>query len=367
MKANEEGFFYPVVGDVCINCGLCVQHCPALSPTKNTEPFSRISYVARLKDTNLLMRSTSGGVFAGIAEKVIDDGGCVVGAAYDKDLFVNQEVVSDKEGLEKLKGSKYVESCTADSFLKVKKILDGQKTVLYSGTPCQIEGLKKFLGKEYPNLYTIDLICHGVPSQKLFHKYLEWLSLKLGEKIIAYNFRDKSCGGWLCGFGKTKTKTKTKKIIGGRDPYYASFLRCELYRESCYSCPFSSMDRPGDLTIGDFFEVIKFYPKVDRKKGISLCVVNSEKGLRLFNVVKQQFELLPIKEEQYLPEKGNLHSPSPRPAVRSRIYKEIDLSSKEYFSRFKETKLYFHLYRCVLDMIPVSLKKFIKCKMKRNI
>lgn len=162
MRANEDGFFYPVVGDACINCGLCVQHCPALSPRKNSEAFSRISYVARLKDADLLTHSTSGGVFAGIAEKVIDDGGCVVGAAYGKDLFVNQEIASDKEDLEKLKGSKYVESCTADSFSKTKKLLENQKTVLYSGTPCQIAGLKSFLGKDYPNLYTIDLICHGV-------------------------------------------------------------------------------------------------------------------------------------------------------------------------------------------------------------
>ena len=285
MQETSEGFLYPDVNAECVHCGICVRACPALTPPA-IDVFKKECYCAYLLDNEKRMQSTSGGVFSGLAEKIILDGGIVFGAAYDTDLNVSQIAVDNLNDLQKLKGSKYVESYTGDSFKQVKLFLDKGRSVLYSGTPCMIAGLKTFLGKTYENLITVDIICHGVPSRKLFRKYLEWLGKKYRGKIIYYGFRDKDVGGWSCG-GKAKTKTKTKTIAGSCDPYYASFLRGETYRESCYTCPFANTQRIGDITLGDFWGVERFYPEIDRTKGVSCVIVNSCKGQAFFDSVKE--------------------------------------------------------------------------------
>ena len=363
MIENEEGFFYPSVDkDKCIDCGLCLKVCPTKKEiTKDIE--KQISKVIYLKDEKTLKESTSGGAFAGFAEYILEKQGVVFGAAYDDELNVNQIYVEDVKDLYKLKGSKYVESFTNDSYLKVKEFLEQGRYVLYSGTPCQIAGLKSFLNKDYEKLITLDLICHGVPSRKLFKKYLEWFGQKHGGKIIYYGFRDKDVGGWSCG-GKTKikTKTKTKTILGFTDPYYASFLRCETYRESCYSCPYSSMNRPGDITIGDFFEAGAIYPDLDKKKGISLIIINNEKGRNFFSLCEELFHQLPVETKQYVDIKSNLKKPSPRRSVRDNIYDGIDsLKVEKFFLKFKET---WYIYRFVF-FIKVFIRKLIPNRVKK--
>ncbi|MBD5403774.1 MAG: 4Fe-4S dicluster domain-containing protein [Treponema sp.] len=375
MSETVEGFQYPKVSrERCIDCGICAARCPALNPPVRDD-FVQISRIVWQKDGEKLFQSTSGGLFAGLAERVLDECGVVFGAAYGDDLKVSLSFVESEGELWKLKGSKYVESQTNDSFKRAKEFLDGGRKVFYSGTPCQIAGLKKYLAKDYDNLFTADLICHGVPSQKLWLKYLEWLGNKTGGTIVYYGFRDKDVGGWSCG-GKTKTKTKTKtKVIDGScDPYYASFLRCETYRESCYSCPFSSMARPGDVTMGDFFEVSEFYPDLDRTKGISLLIINNEKGERFFSSVEDKFEVLPISESQYLPVKGNLKSPSIRPCVRDDIYSGIDsLPPNEFFGKFRESHISFKaIYKAkrllrygIFKIIPRFVKNWGKRILKK--
>lgn len=369
MLENAEGFQYPEVSrERCIDCGICVSRCPAMNPPVR-ENFAQISKVVWRKDGEKLFQSTSGGLFTGLAERILDDGGVVFGAAYGDDLKVIQIFVESESDLRKLTGSKYVESQTGDSFKRAKEFLDTGRKVFYSGTPCQIAGLKKYLAKEYENLFTADLVCHGVPSQKLWRKYLEWLGNRTGGKIVYYGFRDKDVGGWSCG-GKTKTKTKTKVIDGSCDPYYASFLRCETYRESCYSCPFSSMERPGDVTMGDFFEVSEFYPGLDRTKGISLLIINNEKGERFFCSVEDKFEVLPISESQYLPVKGNLQTPSVRPCVRDDIYSGIDnLPPNEFFGKFRESHIFFKANRLlrygIFKVIPRPVKNLGKRILKK--
>lgn len=369
MAENGEGFFYPEVNfEKCVDCGICVARCPAMNPPVR-ENFTQTSKAVWLKDAEKLLQSTSGGLFAGLAERVLNDGGVVFGAAYDEELNVSQVFVEAEDDLQRLKGSKYVESQTGDSFKKTREFLKSGRKVFYSGTPCQIAGLKKYLAKEYENLFTADLICHGVPSQKLWRKYLEWL----GGRIIYYGFRDKDVGGWRCG-GKTKTKIKTKVIEGSCDPYYASFLRCETYRESCYFCPFSSMERPGDVTMGDFFEVSEFYPDLDRTRGISLLIINNGKGERFFNSVEDKFEVLPISEKQYLPVKGNLQVPSPRPNVRNCVYFGIDtISPNKFFKRFKEHSAFYVfavktkrvLFRGISKTLPLPVKNALKHFLKK--
>lgn len=198
MQENNEGFFYPSINESkCVECGLCLKHCPSFAPYEKND-FKKTSYAVWLKDDKKLFESSSGALFSAAAEKILKNGGVVFGAAYNADLFVEHICIEDINELYKLKGSKYVESTTNSTYSKVLPYLKNGKKVLYSGTPCQIAGLKKFLGKDYENLFTMDLICHGVPSERLFHKYLEWQSGQLGGKIIYCGFRDKDVGGCSC-------------------------------------------------------------------------------------------------------------------------------------------------------------------------
>ena len=366
MQETSEGFLYPDVNAECVHCGICVRACPALTPPA-IDVFEKECYCAYLLDNEKRMQSTSGGVFSGLAEKIILDGGIVFGAAYDTDLNVSQIAVDNLNDLQKLKGSKYVESYTGDSFKQVKLFLDKGRSVLYSGTPCMIAGLKTFLGKTYENLITVDIICHGVPSRKLFRKYLEWLGKKYRGKIIYYGFRDKDVGGWSCG-GKAKTKTKTKTIAGSCDPYYASFLRGETYRESCYTCPFANTQRIGDITLGDFWGVERFYPEIDRTKGVSCVIVNSCKGQAFFDSVKEQLNTRRTNIESILFQNDNLKFPTQRSSMRNFLYDDIDASQiKSVFSKFKYNKsLMFRIRVSISNYLPSNVKQMLRVFLRRS-
>ena len=368
MQETSEGFLYPDVNAECVHCGICVRACPALTPPA-IDVFEKECYCAYLLDNEKRMQSTSGGVFSGLAEKIILDGGIVFGAAYDTDLNVSQIAVDNLNDLQKLKSSKYVESYTGDSFKQVKLFLDKGRTVLYSGTPCMIAGLKTFLGKTYENLITVDIICHGVPSRKLFRKYLEWLGKKYRGKIIYYGFRDKDVGGWSCGGkAKTKTKTKTKTIAGSCDPYYASFLRGETYRESCYTCPFANTQRIGDITLGDFWGVERFYPEIDRTKGVSCVIVNSCKGQAFFDSVKEQLNTRRTNIESILFQNDNLKFPTQRSSMRNFLYDDIDASQiKSVFSKFKYNKsLMFRIRVSISNYLPSNVKQMLRVFLRRS-
>lgn len=361
MIENQEGFFYPkVIEDKCIDCGLCVKKCPSLNDVKK-EDFEQYGLAVISKDKETLLKSSSGAASAVIAKKIVSDGGVVFGVAYDENLFVHHISCKNESELEKIKGSKYVESFTGETFKEVESYLKNGQKVLYTGSPCQIAGLKKFLGKDYENLFTMDLICHGVPSRKLFAKYLDWLGNKYKGKIIYYGFRDKDVGGWSCG-GKVKTKTKTKTLEAYLDLYYSAFLKSKSYRESCYSCPYARIQRIGDLTVGDFWGVEKFYPEIDKKNGVSCVLVNSEKGKALFEFVKESFEITPCKLEEVQKQNWNLNQPSKRPEVRDSFYKDIDEDC--YFSQFVETKISFiikwKIKHFVFSVTPRWLKDYIK-------
>ena len=367
MIENEEGFFYPkVTEDKCIDCGICVKKCPSLNKVER-ENFEQYGLAVVAKDKNVLLKSSSGAASSIIANKIVTDGGVVFGSAYDDNLFVQHIACKDFSELEKIKGSKYVESFTGDTFKETKEYLENGQKVLYTGSPCQIAGLKKYLGKDYENLYTLDLICHGVPSRKLFLKYLEWLGNRNNGKIIYYGFRDKDVGGWSCG-GKIKTKTKTKIVEGACDPYYATFLRGETYRESCYSCPFANTNRISDITIGDYWGVKKNHPEIPSENGVSCIIINSKKGLNLFNATKSSFNCYETKIENIVEKNLNLSKPVQRPFVRSSIYLDIDrIDERIYFKKYKRKNFVgYRIHRILSRMFPMNLKNRIKAILGRK-
>ena len=356
MQPNKEGFLESFIDyEKCVDCGLCRLVCPQNTKLHLLKPQKALA--ARDKNDTELKKSASGGAFAAAARMILSQGGVVVGAAYNDDMTVSHHIIDRLKDLPQLQSSKYVQSNTTDTFKSVKKLLRDGRTVLYSGTPCQIAGLKGFLRKDYDNLYTMDVICHGVASPKLFVKYLEWLSSKMGGKIIYYNFRDKSTG-WGLDY-MTKTKTKTKTMPCSLDPYYHHFLKGDTYRECCYHCLYARQERVSDITIGDYWGIEKEHPEFYSTKGVSCLLVNTEKGKFLWNLISSEFISLESTFDKVARANHNLKAPTPRPAVRDNIYKQIDeLPVNEYFASCM--KVPFNIKARIKSMLPGWLKVFIK-------
>ena len=356
MKPNKEGFLSAYINrEKCVDCGLCQNRCPQNALMQKSEPL--MSLAVRDRDDKELGLSASGGAFAAAARMILQRGGVVIGAAYHDDMTVGHFIVERLENLHKVQSSKYVQSNTEATYSQVKALLINGREVLYSGTPCQIGGLRAYLRKEYANLYTMDLICHGVASPKLFAKYLIWLGGKMKGKIIGYDFRDKSCGWGLDYMSKTKTKTKTKPST--LDPYYYHFLEGTTYRECCYRCNYCTKERVGDITIGDYWGVEKEHPEFYSTKGVSCLLVNSEKGMRLWNLIKSEFYFLESTFEQVARANHNLSHPTKRTSRRDSIYLHIDdMDVNEYFAT--QLAIPFNLKARVKLLLPKWLKIWIK-------
>lgn len=323
MVENNEGFWYPSVDENnCIECKLCLKKCPV----ENTE-FHRNNtqkvWAWRNKNDADIMRSASGGAADSAAKTVLQMGGVVYGAAYDEQLVVSHIEVTDEAEREKLQSSKYVQSDPKNSYAKVKRRLSEGKMVLFTGTPCQIAGLYAFLGGDHENLYTLDLICHGVPSPKFFKKYLEYQNKQTAGRVIYFNFRSKDTRGWGTQYLlKTKTKTKTKTL--SLDRYGKHFMDGDCYRESCYQCDYANTSRVGDLTMGDFWGIAKSHPSFNSPKGVSSVFVNTEKGQKLFEMMRSLAEVEEATLEEGMVKQHNLMQPSSRPETRDTFYNGID-------------------------------------------
>lgn len=354
MKENKEGFLYPYVNEgKCVNCSLCVKHCPTQS-VKNNAANPRAVYAFRDKNDTQIMESASGGVGVLAAQKVIEKGGVAYGAAYDEQFNVKHIQVDDLKDLPKIQSSKYVQSDTNYTYSKVLSDLCAGKTVLFSGTPCQIDGLKSFLGQEYKNLYTVDLICHGVPSPKFFKKYLEYHNQQEKEKVIYFNFRSKDKRGWGTQYLlKTKTKAKTKTL--SLDRYGKHFMEGDCYRECCYQCAYANVHRVGDLTIGDFWGIGKSHPKFYSEKGISSVFVNTVKGQLLFDIVKDDALVIDVTLEEAMVKQGNLIHPAKRPQERDAFYTNID---KDNF--IENLKVGLQLKNRIKSALPRKLVLILK-------
>lgn len=326
IKPNYEGFLYPSIkDDECIHCGLCIKACPTKNEFQHrNEPISVWGFKNKSED---IMQSASGGAADVATKTILNKDGVVYGAAYNEDLKVEHIEVNKLAEKYRLQSSKYVQSDINDCYTKAKIQLIKGKKVLFTGTPCQIAGLYSFLGKDYPNLITIDLICHGVPSPKLFEKYLEYQSDKLKEKIVSYNFRSKDKRGWGTQYLlKTKTKTKTKTLA--LDKYGKHFLDGDCYRECCYQCPYANTNRVGDITVGDFWGINKCHPEFFSSKGVSSVFVNTEKGNLLFSEMKNEAISLVSTLEEGLIKQGNLKRPTKRLEERNNFY--LDIDNKNY-------------------------------------
>lgn len=323
MEENKEGFWYPAVDtSKCIGCEKCLKVCPVENIEVHRNAPEKV-WAWRNKNDIDIMRSASGGAADSAAKTILQTGGVVYGAAYDENLVVSHIEITTDSGREKIQSSKYVQSDLKDNYSKARRQLSEGQTVLFTGTPCQIAGLYAFLGGDQENLYTVDLICHGVPSPKFFKKYLEYQSKQTEGKVIYFNFRSKDKRGWGTQYLlKTKAKTKTKPL--SLDRYGKHFMEGDCYRESCYQCAYANTNRVGDLTVGDFWGIEKSHPDFNSPKGVSSVFVNTEKGQKLFEMMKPLAEVEEATLEEGMVKQHNLVKPSGRPATRDTFYKEID-------------------------------------------
>lgn len=331
MQEDEYGFLYPVIDESkCIQCGMCLRVCGYQN--EQMKQLVVDTFIAQTRNTDI-KKSASGGVFASIAKQIIGAGGVVVGTAleYDNKILEPRYIMVDNlTDLEKLLGSKYVQSSTGNIYKVTKEYLDKGITVLFSGTPCQVDGLRSYLGKAYDNLFLIDIICHGVPSKKLFQDYIRFLEEKYSDKIIDFKFRDKT-NGWGLTANAYTANAGNKLIPCYMSPYYDMFLKSYTYRINCYSCKYANKHRVGDITIGDFWGVEIEHPEVlasnggdvNEEQGVSCVIVNNVQGKELLN--KFGFGLLLIKSdfEKAAKHNGQLNGPCALTKIKREKYLNV--------------------------------------------
>lgn len=331
MVKNEEGFLYPNINnDLCVNCGLCKKTCPVVSGVKISDRKKEI-FAFQSSNKDLLKKSSSGAFFSIASNEILKSNGFIFGAAFDSKLKLSHICVNTKDTLDKLRGSKYLQSEIGNSFFEAKKLLDNGVKVLYTGTSCQIAGLKNFLHKEYENLITIDLVCHGVPSPLVFEKYINWIEKKSNATCTDFSFRKKKWSWHVFNVNadlhcKHAGTLSTKNYIGTwhRDPYMRGFLR-ELYlRPCCHTCKYASTLKPADITVGDFWGYKKHKKLKDNDTGISMVMINTEKGNRFFSEVdKGAYNSVTVDLEEAVNGNPALRAPFPPSPVRDMFWKDL--------------------------------------------
>ena len=362
MQTDKAGFLYPAVDDgLCVNCGRCVDVCVFTKPQQGANGAPEV-YAAAIRDRNVLRDSSSGGVFTALAGAVLDQGGVVFGAAWTDDLSVAHIGVENRTELAKLRGSKYVQSETGDTFRQVKTLLGDGRTVCYSGTPCQIAGLKAYLGKPCDNLLTVDIICHGVPSLQMLRDDLSFVSGGKLSDVGNVKFRDKRYG-WGTK-GSFTVGGDTVRYNAGTSPYYFYFLKGEVYRESCYRCRFPSEGRQGDITLGDYWgvreDLLARMDGVDPDLGVSCVLVNTEKGRQWLSSASQALSTVPSDRQSAEKRNKQLTSHSvPLPEHKELLDGYLEAGHAAFRDGYRKHGKE-HLVRAVKDMVPAKIKRKLR-------
>lgn len=341
MNFDEEGFLYPSVdSDKCVECGLCEKVCPIMHTVEvENTPVALGCYN---KDEKIRMDSSSGGIFTLISELVIKSGGVVFGAEFDENYNVRHNYVDNIQDLHKFRGSKYVQSTIGNSYYNAKQFLEQGRKVLFSGTPCQIAGLKRYLQKDYDNLICQDIVCHGVPSTYVWEHYKKFIAN--GRRISGVKFRDKSTGWKTYSLQIAFDDGSSYKDIGNENSYIKGFVKDFYLRPSCYECKYKTLHRESDITLADFWGIEANEPELDDNKGTSLIFINSDKGRITFEDIKKDivFKILDIK-------KAITHNPS---ACKVSLYNKKRLS---FYRKYKKIK--FDLL--IDNLMKESMKKKI--------
>ena len=301
MHYGDDGYLYPVIEqEKCIGCGLCRKKCQYNDVCFTLETMSdkEMDIYAAQGNKEATSRSTSGGMFYLLAKHVLSQSGIVYGAAYDENMIVRHIKAETMEEMDRIRCSKYVQSNTEYTYKDAKKNLDEGKFVLYSGTPCQLAGLYAYLGKDYDNLLSVDLICYGSTPPKMFEEYVNLLEQKNGSKVKFFDFRDKT-DGWGNKFVRIEFEDESKTYIvpTNDDPYRRMFSSKNFTRTSCNNCRYAYMKRYTDISIGDYWKIENTDCKINPYDGLSKVFVSTEKGRRAFDAIKGElnYEKMPYE------------------------------------------------------------------------
>ncbi|GHU81158.1 F420H(2):quinone oxidoreductase [Clostridia bacterium] len=285
FNKEKDSFLYPQIDySKCTGCGLCEKKCPVLTPSAQRGVYKNV-YAVINKDEEVRLKSSSGGVFSAIAEYILTKGGVVFGAAFDENFQVKHISVRKSADLHKIRGSKYVQSDIGKTYTEVKKLLIEGRLVLFSGCPCQVQALKQYLDKPYENLYTVDFICHGIGSQITFDNYLLSLESEYKSKAKVFSFRDK-INGWHLFSVKVEFengKTFTRPCV--YDTYMRGYFEYIFLKKACHDCPAKDFKSGSDVTMADYWGANVVEKKLDDDKGLSLCIVNTQKGEKLLKSI----------------------------------------------------------------------------------
>ena len=372
FKKDDFGFFYPNIDkNICIDCNKCKKVCLFRKKIDTNSNYEKDVYVAVATNVNVA-ESSSGGIFSSIAQTFLEEDNLVCGCEFikEKDNFECRHIIIDNIGdLKRLKGSKYIQSnlITNNIYKQIEDYLIQGKKVLFSGTPCQVGGLKGYLRKEYNNLYCIEILCHGVPSSQIFNDYIKNFEQEKSCKVIEYKFRDNfnidhSQGSLIVNSGNKEGVNGKIYFTEDNSSYYHYFLRGTILRESCFSCKYSSKNRAGDITIGDYWNLNLVHPeyttKMNIKEGVSVVIINNDKGKELLDHYGLSINYLKSSYENVSKYNRNLLYSTEEPKDHKRIlnlYKQ-----KGYFSieeEFKKTMKQKQTKRLIKNKIKKLIKK----------
>lgn len=326
MKPDFEGFLYPVVDkQLCINCGLCQTVC-AFQDRSSDELKKPLVYAVKHKNELVRANSSSGGGFSAIAECILSLGGSIYGAIFDNNFKVVHE--RSVKSYTQFRGSKYVQSDMRDCYAMSKKDLEAGKKVLFTGTPCQIAGLKSYIPKKLQEgLITCDLVCHGVPSPKVWNDYLIFLEKENNQKINYVNFKDKSKMGWHNSTLTIKGVAAILSETQNTNAYFYLFSNNLILRPCCFHCKFANLYRPGDITLADFWGIEDFKPEFDDDKGISLVLINSLKGAQIWDLISEKLSVRNSNLRECVTKKQqNLSEPSKNFGGREQFWQDYKKS-----------------------------------------
>lgn len=366
MVEDEEGFSYPAVNQKdCIECGLCIKVCPILeSPTLKNESNTRtLAFASQHKEDGIRADSSSGGAFSLFANRILMNGGLVFGSTLDENLRAVHIGIENKNDLERLRGSKYIQSKIGEVYSEIHEALKNGREVLFVGTPCQAAGLYTFLRKKkYDNLYIVDFACHGVPSPKIFESYIKSEEQKKGSKVTGFKFRNKDHGWSQTGLQLgTKLEfedgTELRKYPAFMDTFMNGFLDDIYLMPACYDCKFKFVPKEfSDFTIADFWGVNKIAPEMNDKKGTSLILINTEKGKRFWNDIKDDSLFQEVDLNKAINSNKPLIKTTKMNPKRSQFFKDYSEKGFLYVERKYMSAFTWGMHK-VTNILGTKLKK----------
>lgn len=356
MRKNAEGFLYPVIKDnaTCISCGACARICPILNNNQRNMEKTK-AYAALSKDDGLRIDSSSGGVFSELAKLVLQADGIVYGGSYDKDFKVIHIGIENVELLGKLRRAKYSQSDLSSCFQIIKKQLDAGRQVLFSGTPCQVGGLKSFLKKDYDNLFCIDFVCHGVPSPLVWKKYVKYrakIDIDNNNPPENINLRNKESGWSNYSYSVEFSYSKGKRYLckNSEDLFMKLFINNYILRRSCSACQFKGYSRVSDITLGDFWGIWDINSEMDDNRGTSLVLTHSVKGEELLRAASGNIKNSQVTLEQTSMMNPSLLQSAAMPPSRDKVLNEIIQNG------FETVIPLFQSNQSVKTLLPVKIR-----------